>query len=64
MLDHDGRKVYMLASIHEISETLIHGIYLVAPLTSWDDVLDDEPEQEQMESCHITLLHCLRVIEP
>jgi len=64
MLDHDGQKVYLLASIHEISETLIHGISLVVPLTAWDDVLYDEPEQELMEWCHITLLHCLRVFEP
>jgi len=64
MLDYDGRKVYLLASIHEISETLIHGIGLVVPLTPWYDVLNDEPEQEPMEWRHVTLLHCLRVFEP
>jgi len=64
VFDHDDRKVYLLAPIHEISETLIHDISLVAPLPSWNDVLDDKPGQELVEWCHITLLHCLRVLEP
>ena len=64
MLDHDGRKVYLLVSIHGISETLIHGIYLIAPLPPWDDVLYDEPEQELIEWCRFTLLHCLGCLSP
>jgi len=48
MLDHDSRKIDLLASIHEISEALIHGICLVVPLALWNDVLDYEPEQELM----------------
>ena len=36
--DHDSRKIDLLAAIHEISEALIHGIYLVAPLAPWYDV--------------------------
>jgi len=31
MPDHDGRKIDLLALIHEITEALIHGICLVAP---------------------------------
>jgi len=57
MPDRDCRKINLLASIHEISEALIHGIYLAAPLALWNDALDDEPEQELMEWCHISLLH-------
>ena len=57
MPDHDSRKIYLLVSIHEINEALIHGICLVAPLASWYDLLYDEPEQELMEWCHISLFH-------
>jgi len=49
MFDHEGRKVYLLASVHEISETLIYGISLVMPLPSRDDVLNEEPEHELVE---------------
>jgi len=64
MLDHDSWKIYLLAAIHEISEALIHGICLVAPLASWYDVLYNELELELMEWCHISLLRRLGVFEP
>ena len=51
--DHDCREIDLLASIHE------HDIRLIAPLAPRNDVLDNEPEQELIEWCHITLLHCL-----
>jgi len=57
MPDHDSRKIDLLALIHEISEALVHGICLVAPLALWYDVFYYEPEQELMEWCHIFLLH-------
>jgi len=44
MPDHDSWKIDLLTSIHEISEVLIHGICLVAPLAPWYNVLDDEPQ--------------------
>ena len=55
--DHDCRKIDLLASIHEISEALIHGIRLIVPMTPRNDVLDNEPEQELMEWFHIPFLH-------
>ena len=55
--NYDCREIDLLASIHEISETLIHGICLVAPLAPLYDVLYNEPKQELMEWCHISLLH-------
>jgi len=55
--DHDCREIDLLASIHEISETLIHDIRLIAPLAPRNDVLDNEPEQELMEWFHIPFLH-------
>ena len=49
MLEHESWKVDLLASIHEICETLTHSISLVAPLPSRDDVLDEESKQELVE---------------
>ena len=64
VLDHEGWKVDLLTSVHEISKTLIHGISLVAILPSRDDVLDKEPEKELVEWHHVALLHGLRVFQP
>ena len=49
MPDHDSWKIDLLTLIHEISEALIHGICLDAPLAPWNDVPDYELEQELME---------------
>jgi len=49
MPDHDCREIDLLASIHEISEALIHGIRFISPLAPRNDVLDNEPEQELMK---------------
>ena len=57
MSDHDSRKIDLLALIHDISKTLIHGICLVAPLAPWYDIFDYEAKQELMEWYHISLLH-------
>jgi len=62
--DHESRKVDLLSSIHEISEALVHCISLISPLSSTDDVLDDEPKYELVERLHITLLHSLGVFQP
>ena len=62
--DHDCREIDLLASIHEISKALIHGIRLIAPLAPRYVVLDNEPEQELVEWCHVPFLHCLWVFEP
>jgi len=43
--DHDGEEINLFSSIHEISETLIHDISLISPLTPRYDVLDDKLEQ-------------------
>ena len=43
--DYDYREIDLLVSIHENSETLIHGIRLIAPLAPRYDVLDDELEE-------------------
>jgi len=44
MSNHDGRKVDLFLSLHQIDETLIHNIGKVASLTPWDDIPDDEPK--------------------
>jgi len=64
VLDHEGRNVYFLTSVHEISETLIHGISLVAPSPSGNDVLNEKPEHELVKWHDVTLLHCLWVFQP
>jgi len=50
-------EIDLLTLIHEINETLIHGIRLVALLASRNDVFDNEPEQELMKCCHIPFFH-------
>ena len=62
--DHESRKVDLLASIHKISEALVHRISLISPLPSKDDVLDDEPEDELVERLHIIIFHRLSVFQP
>jgi len=62
--DHNCREIDLLASIHEINKTLIHGICLISPLTPRYDVLDNEPEQELVEWCHIPFRYWLGVFEP
>jgi len=62
--DHDCGEINLLSSIHEIRETLIHGISLISPLAPRYDVLDDELEQELVEWCHVPFLHCLGCFEP
>jgi len=43
--DHYGREINLFSSIHEISETLIHGISLISPLTPRNNILYDKLEQ-------------------
>jgi len=50
-------EIDLLASIHEITETLIHGIRLVTLLALRNDVFDNKPEQELMKCCHIPFFH-------
>jgi len=46
VLDHESRKVDLLASVHKICEALVHCISLIASLASRDDILDEELEHE------------------
>jgi len=62
--NHDCREINLLALIHEISETLIHGIRLIVPLAPRYNILDDELERKLLEWGHVPFLHWLRVFEP
>jgi len=57
MVDHEPRQVDLLPLIHQVSQTLIHGVRLIAPLSMRYYVLDDKPEDQLMERLHIPLLH-------
>jgi len=61
MLDHESRKLDLLASVHKICKALVHCISLITSLPSRDDVLDEKPEHELVKRQHITLLHYLGV---
>ena len=49
VVDHKHGEVDLLALVHKINQALIHRVSLIAALSMWDDVLDDEPEQELVQ---------------
>ena len=55
--DYEPRQVDLLPPIHQVRQTLIHGICLIAPLSTRNGALDDEPKDQLMERLHVPLLH-------
>ena len=64
VVDHKHGEVDLVSLVQKINQALIHRVSLIAALSTRDNVLDDEPEQELVQWLHIPLLDCLRATEP
>ena len=64
MVDHKCREIDLLPLIHEINQALIHRVSLIPALSTRDNVLDYEPEQQLVQWLHVFLLDSLWGSQP
>ena len=64
VVDHEPGEVDLVTLVHKINQALIHCISLIAALSTRDDVLDDEPEQQLVQLLRVSLLDSLWASQP